>query len=152
MTQSLFNLGKQIGLTAALLGFLFPVSGFGQLQPVNLQASDSVDAIAIVVTPDGPYPAVIEHLSKPFVLFVVNRSGILSQTFSLVIKPVAASGNSTTSSTSASTAIPPAASLLDLHSTDTKQRDSQLVFPIPGSYQLRFSGQPDWVVDIKITN
>jgi hypothetical protein len=117
---------------------LLAASLWGQLQTVNLQAGDKVDAVAIVVTRFGPYPAVFAHPASPFLLSIVNRSGTLEDTFSLILKP----------STASNTA---AASLVDLHSTATRQRDHQIVKPLPGHYQLLFQSHPDWVVDITIT-
>jgi hypothetical protein len=111
---------------------------WSQLQTVNLQTGDKVDAVAIVVTRFGPYPASFSHPAAPFLLSVVNRSGVLADTFSLILKP----------STASDTA---AASLLDLRSTANRQRDHQIVKPLPGSYQLRFKSHPEWVVDITIT-
>lgn len=111
---------------------------WSQLQTLNLQASDKVDAVAIVVTRFGPYPASFSHPAAPFLLSVVNRSGVLEDTFSLIIKP------------SSETNAQPA-SLLDLHSTATRQRDHQIIKPLPGEYQLRFKSHPEWAVDISIT-
>jgi hypothetical protein len=125
-----------------LIPFLLTTSAaYGQLKAPALQASDKVDAVAVVVTRSGPYPQTIEHRTGPILLAVVNRSGLIVDTFSLVQAPV--------SGQAASSAAAP--SLLDLHSTATKQRDSQLIDPLPGSYQLRFLSHPDWVVDITIT-
>jgi hypothetical protein len=113
---------------------------WGQLQSVNLQSTDQVDAVAIVVTRFGPYPAAITHSQMPFLLCVVNRSGILEDTFSLLLKPAVAANPAGA-----------AASLLDLHSTSSRQRDSQLIKAFPGNYQLVFKSHPDWVVNITIT-
>lgn len=115
---------------------------WGQLQPVNLQATDQVDAVAIVVTRFGPYPASITHSQAPFLLSIVNRSGILEDTFSLVLAPIA---------TPTQGAAAAATSLLDLHSTASRQRDHQLIRALPGSYQLVFKSHPDWIVGITIT-
>lgn len=111
---------------------------WGQLQTVNLQAADKVDAVAIVVTRFGPYPASFSQPAAPFLLSIVNRSGVLDDTFSLIVKPAAATDAAPTS-------------LLDLRSTPTRQRDHQILKPLPGNYQLRFQSHPDWVVDITIT-
>jgi hypothetical protein len=116
---------------------LLAASVWGQLQTVNLQGSDKVDAVAIVVTRFGPYPAAFSHPASPFLLSIVNRSGILEDTFSLKLKPSGA-GDA-------------AASLVELHSTASRQRDHQIVKPLPGNYQLFFQSHPDWVVDITIT-
>lgn len=91
---------------------------WGQLQTVNLLATDQVDAVAIVVTRFGPYPASVMHSQAPFLLFVVNRSGTPEDTFSLVLKPAGAA--------SPGAALP---SLLDLHSTASRQRDAQVIRP-----------------------
>jgi hypothetical protein len=64
----------------------------------------------------------------------VNRSGALDDTFSLVANGKGA-GNS----------------FLDLHSTALRQRDHQIIKPLPGNYQLLFKAHPDWVVNITIT-
>lgn len=111
---------------------------WSQLQTVNLQAGDKVDGVAIVVTRFGPYPTAFSHPAAPFLLSVVNRSGVLEDTFSLVLKP-----------SSETNAAP--ASLLDLHSTATRQRDHQIIKPLPGDYQLLFKAHPDWVVNITIS-
>lgn len=113
---------------------------WGQLQAPKLQSGTTPDAIAIVVTRFGPYPASITHSPGPFLLYVVNRSGILEDTFSLVSNPSGA-------------ATPPSSftSLLDLHSTGSHQRDHQIIQPLPGNYQLLFKSHPDWVVNITIT-
>jgi hypothetical protein len=113
---------------------------WGQLQSVNLQSTDQVDAVAIVVTRFGPYPASFTHSQAPFLLLVVNRSGILVDTFSLLLNPAG-----TTNPAAA------AASLLDLHSTSSRHRDSQLIKALPGNYQLVFKSHPDWVVNFAIT-
>lgn len=122
-----------------ICALLLAGSLWGQLQAPNVQASDHVDAVAITVTRFGPYPTLVTRPQGPFVLAVVNRSGVLDDTFSLVLKPSDATGST------------PASSLLDLHSTHSKQRDHQLINPLPGSYQLLFKSHPDWVVDIAIT-
>jgi hypothetical protein len=116
---------------------------WGQLQPVNLTGTGTVDAIAIVITRFGPYPAAVTHPAAPFLLFVVNRSGLLEDTFSLI--PKAAAGSAAGATAAAST------SLLDLHATASRQRDHQLISPLPGSYQLIFKSHPAWTVDITIT-
>lgn len=119
---------------------LCAVSLWAQLQTPNLQATDKVDAVAIVVTRFGPYPNVITHAATPFLLSIVNRSEVRAETYSLVRKPA-----SSTSGASAS-------SLLDLHSTASRQRDHQIIKPLPGNYQLLFAAHPDWVIDITITD
>ena len=111
---------------------------WGQLQPVNLANGENVDAVAIVITRFGPYPAAFTHSAAPFLLLVVNRSGVLEDTFSLLPKPVAGVAASATS-------------LLDLHATASRQRDHQLINPVPGIYQLVFKSHPDWIVNITIT-
>jgi hypothetical protein len=121
-------------LALGLLVFVAVVPVVAQLQPVNLQATDQVDAIAIVVTRFGPYPNSFTHPATPFLLSIVNRSGTLEDTFSLV--------------KNGSTA---ANSLLDLHSTSVRQRDHQIIKPVAGSYQLLFRSHPDWVVNVTIT-
>ncbi|MGH9436536.1 MAG: hypothetical protein ACRD22_01245 [Terriglobia bacterium] len=78
-------------------------------------------------------------------LFIVNRSGVLDDKFSLVKKPAAGSA---AASEGANSALP---SLLDLHSTHRKQRDHRVIDPLPGNYQLRFHSHPQWVVNITIT-
>ena len=113
---------------------------FGQLQTPNIGPKDKVDVEAITVTQFGPYPTSIDRVAGPFILYVANRSGQLEDTFSLVVKPAAGSGNS-----------PAAASLLDLHAKRDQHRDHQLIDLLPGSYQLRFKSHPAWVVEIKIT-
>lgn len=126
-------------LTAACT-LLMVGSVWAQLQTPNLQSTAKPDAIAIVVTRFGPYPASITHSLAPFLLSVVNRSGVLEDTFSLVANPSGA-------------ATPPSSftSLLDLHSTASRQRDHQIIQPLPGNYQLIFKSHPDWVVNITIT-
>lgn len=113
---------------------------WGQLPTPNLQSGSTPDAIAIVVTRFGPYPASLTHSPSAFLLSVVNRSGILEDTFSLVSSPSGA-------------ATPPSSftSLLDLHSTGSRQRDHRIIQPLPGNYQLLFKSHPDWVVNIAIT-
>lgn len=59
------------------------------------------------------YPALIQRTGEPVVLFILNRSGVLEHTLSLVLKPAA----------SAKAAA--AASLLDLDSTDTSRRPQE---------------------------
>jgi hypothetical protein len=113
---------------------------WGQLQPVNLTGTETVDAVAIVVTRFGPYPAAVTHPAAPFLLFVVNRSGVLEDTFLLIPKPAAGAAAAAAST-----------SLLDLHATASRQRDHQLISPLPGSYQLIFKSHPGWMVDITIT-
>jgi hypothetical protein len=110
---------------------------WGQLQTPNLQSGTTPDAIAIVVTRFGPYPAAFTHPAAPFLLLVVNRSGVLEDTFSLLPKPVAGIAAAATS-------------LLDLHATASRQRDHQLINPLPGNYQLVFKSHPDWIVNITI--
>ncbi len=105
---------------------------FAQLQPAVVPDSGKVDGVTVVLTKAGPYPQSLTHASGTLLLSVVNRSGVVVDTFSLV-------------------QIAGGASLLDLHSTVTKQRDTKLLNPLPGSYQLRFQAHPDWVVDITIT-
>ena len=73
-------------------------------------------------------PTSIERSKGPFALFITNRSGFLEDTFSLVLKPV--------SPTALGSAVP---SLLDLHSTQSKQRDHQLIDPMPGSIRCAFN-------------
>ena len=111
-----------------------------QLTPPNVVLSESVDAINIRVTKQGPYPASISHKSAPFLLFISNCSGTLVDIYSLIQAP--ASG------------LPSAAavtSLLDLHSDLTKQHDFQVIQPLPGHYELHFLSHPAWVVRITIT-
>ncbi len=128
---------RMFKLVCALL-----ISGtlWGQLQTPKLQSGTTPDAIAIVVTRFGPYPASITHSQSPFLLSVVNRSGVLEDTFSL-----------TANVSRALTPPSSVASLLDLHSTASRQRDHQIVQPLPGKYQLLFKSHPDWVVNITIT-
>ncbi len=116
---------------------------WAQLQPPNVQAGDQVDVLPIVVTRFGPYPASVTRSQGAFVLAVVNRSGILEDTYSLVLAPAAGAA--------AGSAQTPPASLLGLHSTSSKQRDHQLINPKPGDYQLLFLSHPDWVVTIAIS-
>lgn len=128
---------------------LFTSALFAQLQTPNLQGSEHVDATVITVTPFGPYPTKIKHGPNPFVLVVVNRSGVLDDTFSLVLK---SSAEPPDSPSDPSAAVQPSAhSLLDLHSTHKKHRDHKLIEPLPGNYQLRFLSHPNWVVDIEIS-
>lgn len=129
-------------LTAALLLSLAVLPVAAQLQPVNLQASDQPDAIAIVLTRFGPYPNSFTHAATPFLLSIVNRSGVLEDTFSLISNPSGAPQPPVTPAD--------VTSLLDLHSTNTRQRDHQIIKPVPGSYQLIFKAHPDWVVNITI--
>jgi len=126
-------------LTAAC-ALLMAGTVWAQLQTPNLQSAAKPDAIAIVVTRFGPYPTSITHSPTPFLLSVVNRSGVLEDTFSLVANPSGA-----VSPLSAFT------SLLDLHSTASRQRDHQIIQPAPGDYQLVFKSHSDWVVNIAIT-
>lgn len=122
-------------------GLLVALSAWGQLQAPTVQPGQQLDAIAIRITRFGPWPASVTHNSAPFLLSVVNRSGIFEDTYSLILKPAAASsGNAATP-----------ASLLDLHSTETRQRDHQLIQLLPGDYELHFKSRPDWVVTITIT-
>jgi hypothetical protein len=114
-----------------------------QLQPVNLQGNDQVDAVAIVLTRFGPYPNSFTHTATPFLLSIVNRSGVLEDTFSIIRNP-------------SGTPNPPAlaaalSSLLDLHSTHSRQRDHQIIKPLPGTYQIVFKAHPDWVINVTIT-
>jgi hypothetical protein len=124
------------GRALALAALLLPAWGaaLAQLQPVNLQAGDRVDGVAIVLTRLGPYPNAFTHAATPFLLSIVNRSGVLEDTFSLVAAGKGAAN-----------------SFLDLHSTALRQRDHQIVKPLPGNYQLLFKAHPDWVVNITIT-
>lgn len=94
-----------------------------------------VDAIAITVTRFGPYPAAITHANTPFIIAVVNRSGALDDTFSLLLIDEQKNKKN----------------ILDLHSTPTKQRDHQTIDLLPGSYELRFKSHPDWVVGVSIS-
>ncbi len=123
--------------TALVAAFLSLAASLpAQLQPPNLQPSDKPDAVLITVTRFGPYPATISHSGlKPFVLCLVNRSGVLDDTFSLVQGPVGVA----------------AVSLLDLHSTAAKQRDHAVIFPLPGTYRMIFQSHPGWSVTFNIT-
>lgn len=133
-------------IARAAFAFLsFAMAGIAQLQTPNLQPGQKVPGVAITITPFGPYPTSIQRAEGPFVLFVVNRSGVLDDTFSLVKKP--ASSEAAASGPVAG-ALP---SLLDLHSTRGKQRDHRVIDPLPGNYQLRFHGHPNWAVSITIT-
>jgi hypothetical protein len=134
-----FGLRCLLAWTGLLL--LPSATALAQLQTPNVQASTHVDAVAITVTRFGPYPTSITRPQGPFVLFIVNHSGALADTFSLVLKPPASAATTTQGALS---------SLLDLHSTLIKQRDHQLIDPLPGNYQLRFLSHPNWVVNITI--
>ena len=124
-----------LSIALALIG-LRPVAA--QLQTVNLQAEDKLEAVAITLTRRGPYPAEIERAAGPFLLFIVNRSGVLEDKYSLVKVGAedAAAGE-----------LP---SLLDFHSTLVRQRDHQVINPLPGEYELRFASRPEWKVKIRI--
>lgn len=128
---------------ALLLVLAIAPAGAQQLQPVNLQATDQIDAVAIVLTRFGPYPASFTHPATPFLLSIVNRSGVLEDTISIIYNP---SGAANPPSSPASVT-----SLLDLHSTSLRQRDHQIIKPLPGNYQLTFKAHPDWVVNVTIT-
>ncbi len=116
----------------------FPLSA--QLTPPNVVSSESVDAINIRVTRQGPYPAAISHKSAPFLLFISNRSGTLVDVYSLIQAP--ATGLPSVGAVT---------SLLDLHSDLTRQHDFQVIQPLPGHYELHFLSHPAWVVRITIT-
>jgi hypothetical protein len=119
---------------------VFADGSFAQLQTPNVQAPSQVDIVAITFTPQGPYPSAFTHAASPFVVFLLNRSGELDDTFSLRIK-----GADSGSGQGA------AASLLDLHSTHSRQRDHALISPLPGTYELRSRAHPDQVVEVTIT-
>jgi hypothetical protein len=129
---SAFALG--VGLIAAL-------PAMAQLKPVNLQGSDKPDTVAIRITRFGPYPATVTRQAGPFLLFISNRSGVISDTYSLFLKPAVAVGP----------VVADVTSLLDLHSLVNKQRDYQMIDLLPGDYELRFQSHPEWVVSIKVT-
>lgn len=130
--------------TLCMLTFLLTGGSlWGQLQSPDVQASDRVEAVAIQVTRFGPNPVSITRPQGPFLLVIFNRSKVLEDTFSLMLKPSAAAsaGSDSTGGNS----------LLDLHSTANGQRDQHLIRPLPGNYELRFRSHPEWVVDITIT-
>lgn len=126
-------------LTAFVLAVLaLCMPAFAQLQP-SPQVSGAVDIIQITVTRFGPYPGSITHSATPFLLCIVNRSGVLEDTFS-VVQGATQGGQSA-----------PLPSLLDLHSTLSKQRDHALIQPLAGSYHLIFQSHPGWMVNFTIT-
>jgi hypothetical protein len=141
MTAALLACWQRYLFFAALWLALTSPEVFAQLQPAVVSPSEKVDGLTVVLTKAGPYPQSFTHASGSLLLSVINRSGVVADTFSLVQAPAGASPASTAT----------AASLLDLHSTLTKQRDTKLLNPLPGTYQIRFQAHPDWVVNITIT-
>jgi hypothetical protein len=128
---------RVVGLIAMM--WLLAASLPAQLQITNPQEGDHPDVVVITITRFGPYPASLTHSSTPFFLSVVNRSGVLQDTLSIV-QGAAGAGKDVK--------LP---SLLDLHSTAAKQRDHALICPLPGSYHLVFQSHPDWIVNVTIT-
>lgn len=145
MERGYLNFRSLLSWTTVL--FVFAAPAFSQLQTPNVHAGQRVDAVAIVITRFGPNPASITRPEGPFVLFVLNHSGTLDDTFSLVRKPAAGDA-----AASAGAADGKLSSLLDLHSTFRKQRDHKLLDPLPGDYELRFLAHPDWLVNITVTS
>ncbi len=124
--------GAVLAGTAVLGWWLTPSIAFGQMQTVT---GPPADAVAITVSRFGPYPAAISHVTTPFIIAVVNRSGVLDDTFSLLQIDGQKNRHG----------------ILDLHSTQSKQRDHQTIDLLPGDYELRFKSHADWVVNITIT-
>lgn len=127
--------------TAAL-----PPRAAAQLESPTIQSTDKVDIVDVHLTPRGPWPTAITHAHTPFILYISNRSGVLADTYSFILKRPGNGG--TNISTAANTAM---LSLLDLHSDNTKHHDQQIVKPSPGEYELRFQSHPDWIVSFTIT-
>jgi len=138
-------------------------SALAQLVPPTVQAGAEAQmgAVSIRISRQGPYPASVTMPPGPFLLFISNRSGTLVDTYSLILKPVltpvaaasvaATEGNpATTTSSPTQTATAPA-SLLDLHSSQTSQRDHQLIQLLPGEYEIHFLSHPEWRVSITIS-
>lgn len=111
---------------------------FAGFQPPAVSVPGETDAVVITLTRLGPYPSSIRHTAAPFVLCIVNRSGVLDDTFSVVQVSGPGQGNGR------------GPSLLDLRSTRAKQRDRGLTQLIPGTYQFVSQSHPGWIVTITI--
>lgn len=111
---------------------------WGQLIPVNIQPTDKISSLDIVLTRFGPSPASVTLPSNAISLVVQNYSGLANETFTL-------------RRASGSAAAELSASLLDLHSTNTQHRDYRSIQLTPGDYVMTFLAHPTWRVSITVT-
>jgi len=137
------GLASRCLLSALICSHLVPKLA-AQTSQSQTQQTNGVAVVAITMTRFGPLPHAVTVPAGSVMFFVVNRSGIRNDTFSLF------SNLSNPSSTDGAPA-PAAASLLELHSTDSIQRDLQQIQLAPGNYQLKIASHSNWIVDITVT-
>jgi hypothetical protein len=130
---------KWITIGLALLSVQGAVA---QMLPVNIQATDKVSTLNVIITRFGPSPKSVTLPSNAISLLVQNYSGVPNDTFSLRQQGASSDG----------TPPPLLASMLDLHSTVSQHRDHRTIQLAPGSYVLTFLAHPDWRVSITITS
>lgn len=123
--------------TLPLLLVLFASGARAQLTTPSVQAGQHLPVVSITLTRFGVFPKSASIPAQPFFLFILNHSGVLEDTFSLV--PSAAVGGN------------PGAALLSLYSTLTRHRTSQLIQLLPGSYQVTFAAHPGWAFNLTVT-
>jgi len=131
--------------TTALHFFIFAVLSFAPLCSAQSQSTmtttpstPQVAVVTIAITRFGPLPKSITIPSGPVVFFIINQSRVRTDTYSIFSGSPGSGGTLS-------------ASLLDLHSTEIRQRDLKQINLTPGNYWLSIASRSDWAINIVVS-